>query len=395
MQNRRVQLNPKPARRGFTLIELLVVISIIATLMALVLPAIQNARAAARTLECKNNLKNITLAAHNFASAKKRFPPLGVWTGTPIAPLGLRSWVVELLPFMDRRDISDRWDNLSQWNVGANSTASASGSVLNKTYVKVLACPDDQTAVGANGALSYVANNGYLVNDTTGTVQNRWTTGVLNWNNGATADVGANSFPGYVDIDKADADAHRDTGVFWADYGSASYLDADNVSREQQKNSHSVDGIYDGGSQTILFTENINAGGSGGWANPSWSNVGFVYVVATASLVPLDTAIGKPAVTDNSYRYPQPGINAATSKTDNLLNRLKSGPEATSTLIFAAAPNSAHPGGVNIGYADGSVGFISDNINTTVYASLISPGGARRRDTSAIPSQDPLGDNSY
>ena len=83
MQIRRVQLTPKPARRGFTLIELLVVISIIATLMALILPAIQQARAAARTVECKNNLKNIALAAHNFASSRKTFPPLGVYNTVP------------------------------------------------------------------------------------------------------------------------------------------------------------------------------------------------------------------------------------------------------------------------------------------------------------------------
>ena len=98
MQVRRPLLTQKPVRRGFTLIELLVVISIIATLMALILPAVQNARAAARTLECKNKLKNITLAAHNFASSKKRFPALGVYTVGASPGVGnaapLRSWVV-------------------------------------------------------------------------------------------------------------------------------------------------------------------------------------------------------------------------------------------------------------------------------------------------------------
>jgi prepilin-type N-terminal cleavage/methylation domain-containing protein len=124
MQTCRRQLTPKPARRGFTLIELLVVISIIATLMALVLPAIQNARAAARTLQCKNNLKNITLAAHNFSAARRKLPALGTYTlggtssPTPaLNPTGaLRSWVVDLLSHMDRRDISDRWNNSADWN---------------------------------------------------------------------------------------------------------------------------------------------------------------------------------------------------------------------------------------------------------------------------------------
>ena len=391
MQNRRTQLTPKPARRGFTLIELLVVISIIATLMALVLPAIQNARAAARTLECKNNIKNISLAAHNFASSKKRFPALGVYKAG-LSPgvanaLPLRSWVVELLSQMDRRDISDNWDNTIAWNVGTNNTASGSGAALNKTYVKVLACPDDQSANGVNGGLSYVANNGYLTNNGSG---NRWTAGGIDWN--ADAAVTQPNSSANPDVDTADADAHRDSGVFWPDFGTAT------SGREQQKNSHSVDGIYDGGSQTIMFSENVNAGSSGSWADPTWTNVGFVYMV-DATTPPVANPIGVTSV--NSYCYPQPGLNT-TGKLDNLPNRLKSGPEANTLVAGAsagAAPNSAHPGGVNVGYADGSVGFISDTIDVGVYARLISPAGARKRLGTAplatIISQDPLSDNSY
>ena len=383
MQIRRPQLTQKPARRGFTLIELLVVISIIATLMALILPAVQNARAAARTLECKNKLKNITLAAHNFASSKKRFPALGVFTGGASPGVAnaipLRSWVVEILAQMDRRDISDRWDNTAAWNLGTNNTAVGS-TVLNKTYIGVLACPDDQSANGVDGGLSYVGNTGYMLNDATGAAINRWPAARIDWN----ADGTLINTPAAVDVDSLDSDVHRDSGVMWPDYGTAT------AGREQQKNSHSIDGIYDGGGSTILFSENLNAGGSGSWADPTWPNVGFVYVVspATPSTAPANSSV-------NSFRYPQPGQNAANSnKTDSLPNRLKSGPEANLSLIFAAAPNSAHSGGVNVGYADGSVGFISDTIDTSVYARMITPAGARNRPLAGL-RQDPLGDNAF
>ena len=374
MQTRRVQLNPKPARRGFTLIELLVVISIIATLMALILPAIQQARAAARTLECKNNLKNITLAAHNFASSKKRFPALGVFKSdgaTPPSVVPLRSWVVELMANMDRRDIADRWNNNFHWDDPASNGAVVGSTKLNQTYIKVIACPDDNTANGVNGGLSYVANNGYLLPGIGG---NRWTQGGLDWNFDGTL-INSSGTP---DIDKVDADAHRDTGMYWPDFGDFT------SGREAQKNSHAVDGVFDGGGQTIMLSENVNAGSSGSWADPTWTNVGFVYMVEG------------PVSATNSYRYPQPYRTASPANLPiNLPNKLRAGPEAdVVSNTPSAAPNSNHSGGVNVGYADGSVGFVSDTIDTNVYARMVSPGGARNRNAVGIISQDPLSDNA-
>ena len=90
-------------RRGFTLIELLVVISIIATLMALLLPASKNAREAARRTQCLNNQRNIATAMIGWATAhNNQLPAYGYWAADTTDPMTAvvqpqRSWVVELL----------------------------------------------------------------------------------------------------------------------------------------------------------------------------------------------------------------------------------------------------------------------------------------------------------
>ncbi|HEY4263008.1 MAG TPA: DUF1559 domain-containing protein, partial [Schlesneria sp.] len=90
----------KAQKRGFTLIELLVVIAIIAVLIALLLPAVQQARESARRTQCKNNLKQLGLALHNYHDVSKSFPPGTIGRNPGNQPMGLGPEWPYLLHFL-------------------------------------------------------------------------------------------------------------------------------------------------------------------------------------------------------------------------------------------------------------------------------------------------------
>src|SRR5579871_1301788 len=90
--------------RAFTLIELLVVIAIISLLAALLLPAVQQAREAARKTQCLNNLKQLGLAFHNYIDVQKTFP-IGAQS-----PVTRPNWRVALLPFIEQRNLYNTLD---------------------------------------------------------------------------------------------------------------------------------------------------------------------------------------------------------------------------------------------------------------------------------------------
>ena len=95
-----------PNRRGFTLIELLVVIFIIGVLIALLLPAVQAAREAARQVQCRNNLKQLALGLHSYHEAAGAFPMGGylqpIYTRPDWITNG-NNWLIPVLPFIERK----------------------------------------------------------------------------------------------------------------------------------------------------------------------------------------------------------------------------------------------------------------------------------------------------
>ena len=376
MQSRRSQLASKKIRRGFTLIELLVVISIIATLMSLILPAIQNAREAGRRTQCLNNIRNVTLAALNFASSNKsRLPALSYYVGDGTdadtngvddALLEGRSWVVEMLPFIDQQGTYDRWDKDVAYNVAPNL------ALADNLYVEAFVCPNDESSFQQGGGLSYVANAGFgdmtRSNSTGGSsptvaMQHHFLVEPFDWDGSG----GATS---------ADQTVSKGTGVFWSEFENADSGVPSAAAASASRNSSATIGkIYDGSGNTLMLGENINAGKAASrWSNPDPRNCGF--------MVPLtDTAVGVGTLGN---------VPAATVATEPIYpNDAKAGPEGKPSL------NSLHPGIVVVSFCDGSAKTLSESIDERIYCALITPDGTRLRSIGSFVPESPLSSDSF
>ena len=176
-------------RSGFTLVELLVVIAIIGVLVALLLPAVQAAREAARRTQCVNHLKQIGIGLHNYHDTYRILPPAMTFPQGELAEssdLMGANWVISMLPYYEQQNLYEAFNLRQPISSAANRTARG-------TRVAALLCPSDpnnRTAFRGNstGEGDNWARGNYAANGPNGRLDNRATwadpnlRGVMGWN---------------------------------------------------------------------------------------------------------------------------------------------------------------------------------------------------------------------
>lgn len=294
---------------GFTLIELLVVIAIIAVLIALLLPAVQAAREAARRTQCRNNLKQIGLAIHNYESTYSRMPSGGQGTNFQTSPpsttFDKHSMLTAILPFMEQANTFQLFD----LNVAYNATAQNQAAAMQA--IPAFVCPSDAWRPSA------VDQSGYGCTDYSPVY--------------------------YVDLNPA-------TGV------------RDKTMRAEGtmvKGGSRFADVTDGLSNTVIVGEDIG--------RDERMQANHVY------LDPLDGAKRR------FWRWAEPDNAFGISMRINNNNSPQGGPSNCPWTDNNCGPFeevfSQHTGGANVLFGDGSIRFLSENLDLVTYRALITKGG--------------------
>ena len=331
--------------RGFTLVELLVVIAIIGMLIALLLPAVQSAREAARRMQCTNNVKQLSLALHNHHDIKECFPndsktynsvrPDGQpWTD------GLACWA-QIFPFMEQTGVSAEITSAISDNISGiiNGTVTAvqgghtvTGALAQKYKIPPFLCPSCSTVEYRNETSS--VSNGY-------TCHYYGNSGGLE----ADADIGSNDQP--------------TTSTLYT-YKKASSSPGGGGGPE------AINGIIYPNSEITFAgiadgTSNTFAWGEIAWneyAHRGWNrSTGPTTSAAKAYAEQLPFNHYKQWQRDNTLTYQVHSFAPGSAGV---------APVAVNVQSAAGAYGSQHPGGLNIGLCDGSVRFVSETTGTEI-----------------------------
>jgi prepilin-type N-terminal cleavage/methylation domain-containing protein/prepilin-type processing-associated H-X9-DG protein len=354
-------------RPGFTLIELLVVIAIIAVLIALLLPAVQAAREAARRSQCVNNLKQIGLAALNFESTNSNLPPN--WAPFPylVTPPGSGGSRANVLAYLCQ--FLEQGSLYNTWNFALDANNSQANDTARTQQVSSYICPSD----ASSGSLGNSSISGGIAVPM----------GKTNYfaSIGATAGQQTNT-PGAPAATLETNPAVLGIFNVVIDTGQQIYSDTAKTQVNplyQQVLGTKLSTITDGTSNTAMFSEIKRSNYP--YPAPALDPLNLKDVVnlpsATVSLVAppanCNTIVLRITYRGNEYyRFIVETTNYTHTVPPNY-----TGADCGDSSIVAAhmAARSYHPGGVNVGFADGSVRFVKSSINLTVWRALGSRAG--------------------
>ncbi len=341
-------------RRGFTLIELLVVIAIIAVLIALLLPAVQAAREAARRSQCVNNLKQLGLAVHNYASINdvmlpKDMWPTGVSTGLSNFTVG---WPVSLLPNFEQQALFNAYN----FSFGAMDTFGVN-STVGSSQINTMLCPSDSTSTRAQppwAMTSYVGNFGGppVYAPMSGTIVSLTNAMGLNVPN-----------MGIVRLASI-TDGTSNTAMF-----SERLVAIPGTQAVAPNSTNARRAIFTAGSGSVTWPPTTSA-----------TYATTLTILGTCKSLPATTTSIASNTNGYSWTAAMPWYVALNAYNHfGTPNTLSCNFSSVGTTYGDPAgsmpPSSYHSGGVNIAFADGSVHFVKDSIRPPTFWALGSRAG--------------------
>ena len=340
MKKRNVKMERVGDLHGFTLVELLVVIAIIGILIALLLPAVQAAREAARRMSCTNKLKQAVLALHNYHDAHKAFPPGASGDGQP-------TWPCYIFPFME---MSAQYDQIT-FLEGQKYYLAPNSRYFTRNSFEPFICPSDSkknmnnwTGLTSSFVLD-TENPTYPLHNYVGCGGNTWLPMEHTYNIGWLP-------PDYMNWDIYNGYTDRGDGGEFVPYKGSLFR----VGSRATKWYTTIAAITDGTTNTLAISEVIqgeqSAPNTGDYSREN-DGRGFIMMSAFSLF--------------SAYNTPNAGIDNLQDLCLNLANPKMPCYYRGTFYYYTISARSRHTGGVNTGLCDGSISFVSNSVNLAVW----------------------------